>query len=240
MDKQIFVRRWITAGLLGLPLSGALTMWSSFEGQPDPAQHYAEWARFVSTDGYAVGHLLGSGGGLIAAIFGSTALGVALARTRASGMALSGMAVAVLGAALFLLPMGVSTFVAPLEGAAFLQSGVWPPDEPEILAGQLMRLTVLAVVVLSLTGHILLGVATYRSRALPRWTGVLWATAPVLMYPLGIVYAAATGVASTPPTVPVGAMAMALAGAGMVWSYGRGGAAEPSAAVLSGSARGAT
>ena len=62
--------RWVRAGLLGLPLYGALTLWSSISPQPDPGTAYDAWARFVTTDEYVLGHLIGSGGGLIAGIAG--------------------------------------------------------------------------------------------------------------------------------------------------------------------------
>ena len=52
--------KWIGAGLLGLPLYGALTFWSSLHPQPDPGTRYEAWARFVTTDHYVVGHLLGA------------------------------------------------------------------------------------------------------------------------------------------------------------------------------------
>jgi hypothetical protein len=42
--------RWIGIGLLGLPLYGALTFWSSLEGQPDPDTQLEAWARFVTTN----------------------------------------------------------------------------------------------------------------------------------------------------------------------------------------------
>ena len=43
---------WIRAGLLGLPVAGALTLWSSLDPQPDPNVHYEAWSRFVATDHY--------------------------------------------------------------------------------------------------------------------------------------------------------------------------------------------
>ena len=72
---------------------------------------------------------------------------------------------------------------------------------------------ILAVIVLGLVGNVLLGIAVWRSHVLPRWAGALWAFAPVLMYPLGVVYALLIGVASTPPTVPLGAAIMVVSGA---------------------------
>jgi hypothetical protein len=71
--------RWIGIGLLGLPLYGVLTFLSSIEGQPDPSTRLEAWSRFVTTNQYVLGHLLGSILGLIFAIFGIFALGAYLA-----------------------------------------------------------------------------------------------------------------------------------------------------------------
>jgi hypothetical protein len=68
----------------------------------------------------------------------------------------------------------------------------------------------------------LLGVAVWRSGTLPRWAGVLWAAAPVLMYPLGLVYAVTLGSNSTPPTVLVGALLIVVSGGWMALSVLRG------------------
>src|SRR3712207_8166726 len=51
---------WIRAGLLGLPISGALTFWSSTDPQPDPNVNYEAWSRFATTDHYVLGHVFGS------------------------------------------------------------------------------------------------------------------------------------------------------------------------------------
>jgi hypothetical protein len=100
--------RWIGIGLLGLPLYGALTFWSSLDPQPDPNTHYEAWSRYVTTDHYVLTHVLGSILGLILAIFGTFALGAYLTRSRAGRMGLWAMVITVLGSALFLPGMGVS------------------------------------------------------------------------------------------------------------------------------------
>ena len=112
--------RWIGIGLLGLPLYGALTFWSSLEGQPDPGTRLEAWSRFVTTTHYVLGHLLGSILGLIFAIFGVFALGAYLTRSRAGRLGLVAMVITVLGTALFLPLQGVSTFAVPEEGQAVL------------------------------------------------------------------------------------------------------------------------
>jgi hypothetical protein len=212
VNDNASLSRWLSAGLFGLPLYGALTLWSSIEPQPDPGTQFDAWAHFVTTNEYVIGHLIGSGGGLIAGIFGTFALGAVLAGTRARNLGLIGTVIAVLGAALFLMPMGVSTFAAPAEGFAYLASGAQPPQPEPSLAGQLMGLSFLVVIVLGLVGNVLLGIAVWRSKVLPKWAGALWATAPILMYPLGVVYALIINVHSTPPTVPVGAAVMVISG----------------------------
>jgi hypothetical protein len=123
--------RWIGVGLLRLPLYGALTFWSSLEGQPDPNTQLRAWARFVTTNQYVWGHLLGSILGLIFAIFGIFALGAYLARSRAGRMGLVAMVMTALGSALFLPLQGIATFSATEEGQAVL-AGLEEFEEPPL------------------------------------------------------------------------------------------------------------
>ena len=108
--------RWVGIGLLGLPLYGALTFWSSMNPQPDPNTRFEAWSRYVTTDHYVWSHVLGSTLGLILAIFGTFALGAYLANGPAGRLGLVAMVITVFGMALFLPAMGVSTFSAPHEG----------------------------------------------------------------------------------------------------------------------------
>ncbi len=205
--------KWVGVGLLGLPLYGALTFWSSIDPQPDPNTHLEAWSRFVTTDHYVWGHLLGSILGLIFAIFGTFALGAYLATSRAGRLGLVAMVITVLGSALFLPVMGLSTFAAPKEGQAFL-AGIEKYNElPDIFADTLSGAISLLVIVLLFVGNVLLGVAVWRSGTLPRWAGALWAAAPVFMYPLGLVYVLTIGAKSTPPTVLVGTLLIVIGGA---------------------------
>ena len=209
--------RWIGIGLLGLPLYGALTFWSSLEGQPDPGTQLEAWSRFVTTEHYVLGHLLGSILGLIFAIFGVFALGAYLATSRAGRLGLAAVVMTVLGSALFLPLQEISTFSAPEEGQAVLAGLEEVEKLPPIFADTVFGLTGLLVIVLSFVGNILLGVAVWRSEALPRWAGALWAAAHALMY-LSLVYAQTIGPASTPATVPFGAVLVAVSGAWMAFS----------------------
>ena len=207
--------RWIGVGLLGLPLYGALTAFSSLEGQPDPETQLQAWARFVTTNYYVIGHLFGSILGLVCLIFGVFALGIYLATSRAGRLGLWAMFLTVLGSALFLPLVGLSTFAVPEEGQAVLAGLKEYEELPPIFANTVQGLTGLVVILLGFVGHILLGVAVWRSETLPRWAGALWAGANVLMY-LSLLYGQTIGPASTPFTVPLGAVVLVISGGWIV------------------------
>jgi hypothetical protein len=210
--------RWIGIGLLGLPLYGALTFFSSLDPQPDPNTHYEAFSRFVTTDGYVLKHLFLTILGIIFGIFGSIALGAYLTRSRAGRLGLWAMVITVLGYCLFLTWGGVSTFATPQEGQAYLAGIEEYHELPSILANTLQGATMVVSILLGFVGNVVLGVAVWRSGILPRWAGALWAAAPVFMYPLGLVYAMTIGAASTPPTVPAGAVVLVISGAWIAWS----------------------
>lgn len=220
--------KWIGTGLLGLPLYGVLTFWSSLDPQPDPNTHLEAWSRFVTTKHYVLTHIFGSILGLIFVIFGVFALGAYLAKSRAGRLGLAAMAITVLASALFLTIGGVSTFAAPEEGQAVL-AGVEEYEKlPPIFANTAFTATFLLAVVLLFVGNLLLGVAVWRYGTLPKWAGALWAGAAVFMYPLGLVYAMTIGAASTPPTVLVGALLIMIGGGWMAFSVLR----RPSGAAV--------
>jgi hypothetical protein len=210
--------KWIAIGLLGLPLYGALTFFSSIDPQPDPNTHYEAWSRFVTTNGYVLKHLFLTILGTIFGIFGTIALGAYLTRSRAGRMGLWAMGITVLSYSLFLTWGGVSTFAAPQEGQAYLAGVEEYHELPIILANTLQVATVVASVLLGFVGNVLLGVAVWRSGILPKWSGALWAFAPVLMYIFGMVYAMTIGAQATPPTVPAGAVVVMISGAWIAWS----------------------
>ncbi|HET9871860.1 MAG TPA: hypothetical protein VFP89_04575 [Propionibacteriaceae bacterium] len=202
---------WIRAGFFALPIYGVLTAWATVGAQPDAAVDPEGWARYVSTTSYLAGHVLGSTGGTIFAIFGSFALGGFLARSRAARLALAAMVVAVLGQALLLAAGAVSTFALPAMGQAYLAGAEvvvtleWPTA---------MSIMMLAGMLLVFVGNVLLGVAVWRSGALPRGAGALWVAAFVVFILLGAALGMLTTGASL-PTQPIGAALMAISGAWM-------------------------
>jgi hypothetical protein len=222
------ITKWIGIGLLGLPLYGVLTFFSSLNPQPDPNTHYDAWARFVTTDFYVLKHLFASILGTILVIFGTFALGAYLATSRAGRMGLTAMVVAVLGTALFLTVGGVSTFAVPEQGQAHVLGIDEYRDMPDILAETVMLATMGVGMLLMLVGNVLLGVAVWRSGTLPKWAGALWIAGSALPL-LGMVYALLPiGADRTPPTVPIGAVLLVIGGAWMAWSV----LSRPSAATV--------
>jgi hypothetical protein len=220
------ITRWIGIGLLGLPIYGVLTFFSSLNPQPDPNTHYEAWARYVTTDFYLLKHLFASGLGLILVIFGTIALGAYLITSRAGRMGLVGMVITVFGTLLFLMIGGLSIFAVPKEGQAFLAGIEEYAKLPTILADTALLPTMGVGVLLMLVGNVLLGVAVWRSGTLPRWAGAVWVAGSALPL-LGQIYIILPiGADSTPPTVPAGAVLLAIGGAWMAYSVLRGASAE--------------
>ena len=218
MSSMPNTTRWIAIGLLGLPLYGALTFFSSLDPQPDPTTHYEAFSRYVTTDGYVIKHLFLTILGTIFGIFGSIALGAYLTRSCAGGMGLVAIVITVLAYSLFLTWGGVSTFATPQEGQAYLAGIEEYHKLPTSLAGTAQTATLGVSILFGFVGNVLLGVAVWTSGILPKWAGALWAFAPVLMYIFGIVYALTIGANATPPTVPAGAVLLVIGGAWMAWS----------------------
>jgi len=220
------ITRWMGIGLLGLPIYGVLTFFSSLNPQPDPNTHYEAWARYVTTDSYLLKHLFASGLGLILVIFGTIALGAYLITSRAGRVGLVGMVIAVFGTLLFLMIGGLSIFAVPKEGQAFLAGIEEYAKLPTILADTALLPTMGVGVLLMLVGNVLLGVAVWRSGTLPRWAGALWVAGSALPL-LGQIYIILPiGANSTPPTVPAGAVLLVIGGAWMAYSVLRGPSAE--------------
>jgi hypothetical protein len=212
------ITRWVGIGLLGLPLYGVLSFFSSLDPQPDPNTHYDAWARFVTTDSFLLTHLFLSDLGLILAIFGTFALGAYLATSRAGRMGLVAMAIAVFGSLLFLMVGGVATFSQPEQGQMHLQGIEGYREMPTILAQSAQMATMGVGMLLMLVGNGLLGVAVWRSGTLPRWSGALWVAGSALPV-LGMLYALLPiGADATPATVPAGMVLLVVGGAWMAYS----------------------
>jgi hypothetical protein len=206
---------WIRIGLLALPLSGVLTAWATLTSQPNPSTEFEAWSRFVTTTDYILRHLLGTMLGIILLIFGVFALGVYLAKWGSSGPLGSAAMVTIIAAnTLGLTITGWAAFGEPAIGRAYL-AGI--EDARRIDVGADLIVIFMLTLVLAFVGNVLLGIAIWRSRVLPKWPGVIWIAWAAMFYMAGVLYGFLfTG--SSPPTQPVGSLLMAISGGWIVWS----------------------
>ncbi len=207
---------WIRAGLLALPISGLLTMWSTLISQPNPNTEFEAWSRFVTTPDYLVSHLLGTNLGIILLIFGVLALGAYLAKRGRSGrLGLMAMIITIAANALGLMSAsGWSTFAAPAIGRAYL-AGM--EDAMRVDVGADFIVIFMLVIALSIIGTVLLGIAIWRSGILPKWAGAIWIAWAVMFYVAGVL-SGFLFTSSSLPTQPIGSLLMAISGGWIVWS----------------------
>lgn len=199
---------WLRLGLLALPAYGLLTFWGTLTHQPDPGADFGAYARYVSATGYLVNHLLASILGTVLGILGAGALGVYLAGRHG---AVLGTVCSVAGHAFILTIFGFSTFASPAIGRAYLagQRDVVALNQ-DILGAPLLA-TALAGGLLYAAGTALFGVAVWRSGALPRWAGALYAPTGFLISLAGL----AVGAAQTAGTVLLVAASAGIARAAL-------------------------
>jgi hypothetical protein len=77
--------------------------------------------------------------------------------------------------------------------------------------------TFLLGLLLAFVGSLLLGIAMWRSNAVPRGAAVLWIIANIVFYLLGVVTGIAT-INATLPTQSIGALLIAISGGWIAWS----------------------
>lgn len=193
-------------------------MWSTLVPQPNPTTEFEAWSHFVTTTDYLISHLLGSNLGIILLIFGVIALGAYLAKWGRSGrFGLVAMVIIIAANALALMSAGGwSTFAAPAIGRAYL-SGI--EDAMQIDVGIDYIVIFMLVIALSFIGNVLLGIAIWRSRIIPKWTGAIWIVWAVMFYVAGVL--SGFLFTSSLPTQPIGSLLMAISGAWIVWSVFR-------------------
>jgi hypothetical protein len=211
---------WIRIGLIALPISGVLTAWATITPQPNPSTEFEAWSRFVTTTEYLISHLLGTNLGIILLIFGVIALGAYLAKEGGRSGRLGLMAMVIIIAANTLALMsagGWATFAAPAIGRAYL-SGI--EEAMRIDVGVDYIVIFMLVIVLAFIGNMLLGIAIWRSRTLPKWAGAIWIAWAVMFYMAGVL-SGFLFTSSSLPTQPIGSLLMAISGGWIVWSVFR-------------------
>jgi hypothetical protein len=201
-------------------------MWSTLTPQPNPTTEFEAWSRFVTTTDYLISHLLGSNLGIILLIFGVIALRAYLAKGgRTVRLGLMAMVIIIAANALGLMSAGGwSTFAAPAIGRAYL-AGI--EDAMRIDVGADFIVIFMLVIALSFIGNVLLGIAIWRSRTLPKSAGAIWIAWAVMFYVAGVL-SGFLFTSSSLPTQPIGSLLMAISSGWIVWSVFR----QPSPATL--------
>jgi hypothetical protein len=190
-------------------------MWSTLIPQPNPSTEFEAWSHFVTTTDYLISHLLGSNLGIILLIFGVIALGAYLTRGRSGRFGLVAMVIIIAANALALMSAGGwSTFAAPAIGRAYL-AGI--EDAMRIDVGIDYIVIFMLVIALSFIGNVLLGIAIWRSRIIPKWAGAIWIAWAVMFYVAGVL-SGFLFTSSSLPTQPIGSFLMAISGGWIVWS----------------------
>jgi hypothetical protein len=116
-------------------------------------------------------HLPGIMLGIILVIFGVIAVGAYLAKGRRSGrLGLAAMVITVAANTLGLPITGWSAFAAPAIGRAYVL-GI--DDAERIDVGSDFIVIFMLTILLAFVGNVLLGVAIWRSRTLPKWAGAI-------------------------------------------------------------------
>ncbi len=162
---------WTRVGLFALPISGVLTAWATLTPQPNPSTDFEAWSGFVTTTYYLVSHLLGTMLGIILLIFGVFALGAYLAKGgRSIRLGLVAMVITIVANTLGLVITGWSSFAAPAIGRAYL-AGM--EEAMRIDVGTDFIVIFMTTIALGFIGNVLLGIAIWRSRTLPKWAGAI-------------------------------------------------------------------
>ena len=210
------MNNWIRIGLLLLPISGLLTTWSTLTPQPNPSTEFEAWSRFVTTPYFTITHLLGTVLGIILLIFGVIALGAYLAMERGRLGLIAGI-ITIAANMLFLPIAGWAAFGEPAIGRAYL-SGI--EEAMQVNPGADFIVLFLLSIVLALIGNVLLGIAIWRSKTLPKWAGPLWIAWGVMFYAAGVLFGLLV-LGSSPPTQPIGSILMTTSGVLIVWKVFR-------------------
>jgi hypothetical protein len=110
------------------------------------------------------------------------ALGAYLANGRGGRLALTAMVMGVAGNALNLTIFGFSTIISPVIGQLYLEGQPGVMEVNEAIFGSAAFLILSGPgMLLYLVGNILLGVAVWRSKTLPKWAGALYTPTGLVM-----------------------------------------------------------
>lgn len=196
-------------GLWLLPLAGAVTLWATFEHQPNPTTQFGEWALFVTTDRFLAQHLIGSILGQAIWILGAAALtSLALQTGRRNRSAIAGFTLTVLGVAGLIAGFGVAAFAQPAIGHLELDGFARADAVYDDVYGIPTFITLLGGGLLFALASVLLARAAATINGVPRWATITFGAAGPLIAFLGV----AIGTLQT-----VGSLAAVIGGIGIAY-----------------------
>jgi hypothetical protein len=168
---QQHTNNWIRLGIFALPLGGILVL-GGLLGRfttPNPGVDPKVTLQLASSTGYFVGQFVGHVLGSTLLILGIIALTAYLANTRVGGLAMSAMVLSIIGIALLLSAMGVTTYALYAIGNAYVNGQQAAAlTIVDTIFGSPLREMFVAVILLYSAGFILFGIAIWQSRVLPK------------------------------------------------------------------------
>jgi hypothetical protein len=174
---------------------------------------FEAWSRFVTTADYMLSHLLGTTLGIILLIFVVIALGAYLAKGHSRRLGLVAMVTPIAANLLFLPITGWGAFGEPAIGRAYL-TGI--EEAMRIDLGIDFTVIFMVSIVVAFIGNVLLGIAIWCSRTLPKWAGAIWiAWAVMFYYMAGVMYRILFN-GSSPPTQSIGSLLTVISGGWIV------------------------
>jgi hypothetical protein len=170
-----------------LPAAAVVTLWATFEHQPDVNSQFTEWAAFVTTDKFLANHLIGSILGLAVWILGAAALAsVAITNGRRVRSAVAGLVTMTLGGAGLIAGFGVAAFAQPAIGHLQLAGATGAHDVYDDVYGIPTLVTLIGGGVLFAAATVLLARAAAAIEGVRRWAAIAFGAAGPLIGFLGI------------------------------------------------------
>ncbi|WP_159081418.1 hypothetical protein [Nocardioides sediminis] len=168
-----------------LPLYALLLALSTLTHEPDHAEDFEAWSRYVTTDIFVVSHLgasiLGAGLGLV----GTVGALVLMLRGPAGGQALVATALTIIGNTMFVSMFAAAAYAQPAIGRAFLNGVPAAEGMYDDVYGAPF-LTAFAVGALTYAaGALLVGRALARTSPSLRWAGWTYGAALVVFLVAG-------------------------------------------------------
>lgn len=207
-------RRLAALAVWLMPVYALLLALSTLTHEPDHAEDFEAWSRYVTTDVFVVSHvgasILGAGLGLV----GTVCAMVLMLRGPAAGTALAATALTILGNVLFTSVFSAAAYAQPAIGRAFLDG--MPGAEglyDDVYGAPLLTALALGAVTF-VVGALLLGRALARTAPSLRWAGWTYGVSLVVFLVAGFTVSFLQPVAAAVACVAAVVVALRLPTAG--------------------------